>query len=220
MNKNLATLILSYLVFLVGCESVDVYLVDPPPPTVPVADVPKELRQRNWESRASNKYGQGSCVHASTITMLRWHGEERLAEYWRKKYSGGETSVSITKFYRDNGIPYSSTMNERTYECSGDPAFLRDCSLTRRAAIIWWKPSHCCTFVGFSKVNGQEVAGIIDNNFPDRVEYVPVNEFITKWRSYGGFAATVISPKMPPTSPWPYPVILPKSGKDTAPFWN
>jgi hypothetical protein len=213
-------MLLLLLVLFAGCELHDVELFPPPEPEVPVANVPPEARQRNWASKLPSKYGQGSCVHASTINALRWHGEFTLATYWSKKYSGGETSVSISKIWAKEGIPYVSTLNEQTYECSGDPRFLEWVSDTRRSCVIWFKEAHACTFVGFSEQDGKRVAGVLDNNYPEKIEFYEANDFIKRWRGHGGFAIAPISPKSPPTLPIPWPVVVPKQHPQTSGLWK
>lgn len=210
-----ALLLLSIL--FAGCELNDVVLVEPPAAEVPIVNIPEPLRQRNWASKSPQKYGQGSCVHASSISLFRWLGEEQLADAWRSKYSGGETSVSITRYWRDNGIPYISTLNEKTYECSGDPGFLRWVSENRLGCILWWKTSHCCTFVGFCHKDGQDYAAVLDNNYPEKYEYHPAEEFIRRWRGFGGFACAAI---LSPTPNLPYPLVMPTGKRPDVSFWN
>ncbi len=200
---------------LLGCDELrlgDVVRGPQPKPETPVVNLPQPMRTRNWVSKLPSKYGQGSCVHASTYMLLRWLGEDDLAERWKKRYSGGETASSILKYWTEAGLPYCSTFNSKTYECSGDPAFLKWCSDTRRGAIIWWKPSHCCLFCGFETINGKEYAIILDNNTPEKFDQpIPADEFIKKWRGYGGFAAT---PVLTPTGPLPWPIIVPRGYKE------
>src|SRR5687768_14605354 len=47
---------------------------------IPTVNLPRELREPNW--------GGGSCVHASTVHLLRWQGHHELAAWWRANYSG------------------------------------------------------------------------------------------------------------------------------------
>lgn len=202
--KQIATLVL--LALLVGCNAPRQFkLTEPPPAEVPVMNLPVEMRVRNWVSRNQ----QGSCVHASSVMLFKWLGEEELADKWRNTYSGGETASSILRYWKQAGIPYCSTYDERSYTSTGDPEFLKWCSDTRRGAIIWWKPSHCCVFCGFTEINGEQYAIILDNNTPNKFdEPIPVNEFIRRWRGYGGFAAT---PVLSPTGPLPWPIVTPIS---------
>ncbi len=217
MLKYLAIL----FVFAVGCEMHHVVLVDPPPPEEPGANVPVKMRQKNWASTQRGTIGQGSCGNASTINVLMWQGEEQLAAYWRTRHMGGVTSVSLTSTWTKEGIPYCTTFNAKTYECTGDPAFLEWVSDTKRAAVIWFKTSHAVSFHGFVTRKGREYAAILDNNFPNEFEYLPKDGFIRKWREeFGGFAITPVSPKMQPASPLPYPVVLPKKNPNTHSLWN
>ena len=208
------------VLLLAGCEVHHVVLVDPPPPEVPGANVPLAMRQKNWASTQPGTYGQGSCGNASTINVLRWHGEEKLADYWRTKYMGGVTSVSLTNAWTKEGIPYCTTFDPKTYECSGDPEFLEWVSETKRAAVIWFKEFHSCSFHGYVVRDGKEYAAVLDNNYPQDFEYIPKVEFIKKWRGFGGFAITPVSPNMQPSSPIPYPVVLPKDNSSTRHLWN
>lgn len=212
-------LIALLLIAVVGCQEVTFEAATPLPREVPIANIPKSMRTKNWTSQTRAKFGQGSCVHASTYHVMKWQGEEEMAEKWKKKYSGGETSVSITRYLKAEGIPYVSTLNEQTYECSGDPAFLQWVSDTRRAAVIWWKPSHACNFVGFVEINGIMHAAVLDNNYPNQIEYYEARKFIKDWREkYGGFAFTITSPNSPPTAPLPWHAV--KTNVETENFWN
>ena len=215
MNYLKHICLLTIISMLLGCDlqPSDVILATPPKPESPVVNLPQDLRTRNWVSKLPAILGQGSCVLASTYMLLRWMGEDEMAEKWKRRYSGGETASSILKYWTAAELPYCSTFNPRTYECSGDPAFLQWCSDTRRGAIIWWKPSHCCLFCGFEIINGQKYAIILDNNTPDRFDPpVPYDEFIARWRrEFGGFAAT---PVLSPTGPLPWPIIVPRKSQE------
>jgi len=148
---------------------------------LPAVDLPLESRCRN--------YSGGSCVCASTINVLRWQGREDLADELRRICSGGQSSTSlIAKMDRLN-LPYA-------YTDRGDVAFLDWCSNTRRGATIFWKPAHSCTLVGFTA----EEAIVLDNNRVGKYEYTPREEFIRRWRGYGGFALTPLAgaPAPPP----------------------
>lgn len=58
---------------LAGCVDAPqrYYLTPPPAAEVPIANLPKELHERNWVDRK----GSGSCVHASTLFVMRWQGQ-------------------------------------------------------------------------------------------------------------------------------------------------
>ncbi len=178
-----------------------------PSPEYPVANLPISLHQRNWVDRN----GSGSCVHASTVYALRWMGAYDLANRWQHAHAGGETEYSIRRFYEAENIRFVSTKDPRDSRSGdwhhGDPGFLDWVTATRRAAIVWFKPSHCCCFVGFSVINGREYAVIQDNNYPGTFEKYPREEFISAWRACGGFGAVPLVG--PPQAPLPWPSIVP-----------
>lgn len=149
-----------------------------------LADVPPQLRQPNWN--AAN--GQGSCVNASTITLLRWLGLEEHAAWWRDNYEGGEWDTSHISHMTASGLKFA-------YTDTGDPAFLDWVSRNRLGAGIFYKPRHAINLVDLS----QEWAVLLDNNRPGEYEYVPREEFLTNWRNeYQGFAWTFIWSPPPP----------------------
>lgn len=163
-----------------------------PAPTAeqPPANIPAALHQRNW----LGPQRQGSCVHASLVSHLRWLNQFALGERWRATYGDGEYDSRLRSRLDAAGIDYVFTLR-------ADPRFLDWCSETRRGCILWWKPSHCCTFVGWVKQDGREFAAILDNNSPGRFELTEREQFIRLWAGYGGFALAVIDP---PASSLPY----------------
>lgn len=156
---------------------------------IPWMNLPRELREWNW--------GGGSCVHASTVMELRWQGQFELANLWRRKYSGGESSSGLRGKLDREGVPYSFTGR-------GDDSFLQYCSDRRLGAVIFYYPSHSICFCGFSTRDGQSFALLLDNNRIDQFIEVPRDTFVDHWRGYGGFAlATLFEP--PPRLPYdPY----------------
>lgn len=163
-----------------------------PAPTVeqPPANLPAALHQRNW----TGPKNQGSCVHASITNHLRWMNEFELGERWRATYSDGEWDSRLRQRLDAAGVDYSFTLK-------ADPRFLDWASNTRRGAILWWKPSHCCTFMGWVTRDDRQYAAILDNNYPGRFELTPREQFIRLWAGYGGFALTVMGD---PASSIPY----------------
>lgn len=177
------------LALAVGCEVPRPATVAnvPPAAEIPVANLPANLREWNWLSPQQS----GSCVHASTVYHLRWHGRYDLAKRWRSKYSGGETARSIQQKWTAEGIPYRCTEE-------GDPAFLEWATANRHGAIIWFFPSHCVHFCGLAVVDGKQFAVLCDNNRVEKYIRIPYAEFVTRWREYGGFAcSTTWSPAAP-----------------------
>lgn len=147
-----------------------------------VLDLPPELRTRNW--------GGGSCVHASTVTLLKWMGQFEMAEWWRNNYSGGENDTRLISRMEAAGLKYA---------WSSDPSFFDWCTRTRRGAGIFYKPSHSINFVGKDTQN----AYLLDNNavnYPEsngQYETVEWNSFVSRWKGFGAFAWSLIY------DPWP-----------------
>lgn len=188
---NDAIAILCGCVFLVSTPAVT-EVIDPPiyfkrPPAVAVTvDIPKSLRHRN--------YSGGSCMWASTWSAFEWCGRHDLAKWGRRNFAGAAGIHDIERMCKRAKVPYESTH-------SGDVAVLERATKERRAAAIYWKSGHACTFMGFFKRRGKEFAVILDNNSTGRYEWTAKNEFLSRWRGHGGGA---IVPLLTPTPARPY----------------
>lgn len=142
--------------------------------------VPLELRTKN--------YAGGSCVHASTITMLKYNRHYAAARWYRSQYRGGEYADRLIRRMEAAGLRYA-------YTRSGDFEFLKWATRTRRGAGIFYKPRHAINFVGYDA----EYAYLLDNNRVDTIERVPLETFKRLWRGrYGGFAWTLVYQPPPP----------------------
>jgi len=184
--------LLILILLAVGCgRGAKVVQLPAPPVEVPAANLPVGLRPWNW----TDAKGSGSCVIASSVYHLRWQHKLALADGFRKSYAGGQTADSIKRIWSVNRIPFVFTE-------AGDPSFLEWASETRRGAIIWYFPSHCVHFCGFSSRNGQEFALLNDNNRVQNYIWIPKQEFLKNWRGYGGFAASAL---FSPVGPLLYP---------------
>jgi hypothetical protein len=176
-------LVLLAFVCLSGCSEPEVRVraLPAPPAETPPVNLPSTLRQRNWTVN-----DEGSCVYASLISHVQWQHKPKLAAYIRKNFGGGEYDTRLRKNLDSLGIPYDYTLR-------ADPRFLDWSSATRRGAILWWKPYHCCTFMGWATgSDGRQYATILDNNFPERFEAIERSQFLRLWAGYGGFALTVL----------------------------
>lgn len=162
-----------------------------PPRTVdevPAANLPRSLRPHNW----TDARGSGSCVHASTVYSLFWCGKPSTAQWWRKSHAGGETANTIRRYHDAAGLKYFYTLN-------ADPRLLDWATQTRRAAIIWYYPRHCVSFVGFhAGTDGRAMAHLVDNNRPSEVIRIERSKFLREWAGYGGFALALADPPVPP----------------------
>ncbi len=180
------------LLLAAGCDvPKKVYPLPRPPAETPVCNLPPELRQRNW----LGPLRQGSCVYASLINHVQWLNLPEFATEIRRTRGDGEYASRLMQWLDSKSVEYK-------YTEKADPRFLDWCSAERLGCILWWKPSHCCTFVGWVRdQNGNQFAAILDNNYPERIEYTPREEFIRLWAGYGGFALAVLND---PTIPIPY----------------
>ena len=185
-------LIGSILPLTIGCEVLEPQYrrLPAPPPEAPVVNPHLSIRQSNW--LGPNR--EGSCAHASLVNLLRWTGDEQLGEQWKKRYGGdGEYASRIRNRCEEMGIPFA-------YTEKANLALLDFAHTTRRGAILWWKPAHCCTFCGWVKLaDGRTYAVILDNNSVGQYELTERSQFHKLWAGYGGFALTpLLDPPSPP----------------------
>lgn len=186
--RGLIVGLIALVSFATGCMQPEVKVIPPRGVIeVPIANLPESLRPTNWV----DAFGSGSCVNASTVYMLRWRNMEDLADWWRKNHAGGETGSSIRRHNEAVGLTY-------VYTDQTDASFLDWCSRTRRGAIIFFYERHCVTFCGWAQENGKIVAKLNDNNRPSKYISIERNEFLRRWRGYGGFALTQLAPPVPP----------------------
>lgn len=146
----------------------------------PVMNLPLAARCRNYGSG-------GSCVCASTISLLRWQGRDDLADKVRQICHGGQGPDSLNEKLERLGIHYAFVTN-------GDPTFLEWAVRTRRGAGITFYPAHFVNLVDLTSTH----ATLLNNNSVERLVHIPREEFIRRWRSYGGWAVTVVYAPAPP----------------------
>lgn len=139
----------------------------------PAMNLPARARQKNYDG--------GSCVCASTISLLRWAGRDDLAERVRRICSGGQSAGSLHAKLDRLGIRYAATE-------TGDVRFLEWAIRTRRGAGITFYPMHFVNLVDLTPTH----AVLLDNNRVQRYITLPRREFVARWRSYGGWATAVV----------------------------
>lgn len=152
-------------------------------------DLPPAMRTKNW--------GGGSCVHASTVSLLKWQGQYEMADWWRETYIGGEYATRLVNRMEQAGLRYA-------YTSEGDMQFLEWAHRNRLGAGLFFFPAHAINFVGMD----DKYVYLLDNNnvsYPeDRGHYrrIDIGTFRRKWRDYyGGFAWTIVSLSPPPPPP-------------------
>lgn len=159
--------------------------VPQPSQTNQLADLAPELRQRN---RAS------SCVHASTVNMLRYLGlHDQAQQYW-SRYQGGEWPSRHKKKLDAMGIRYAVTVD-------GDDSLLEWAVTNRRPAGVTWgrqlDMDHMLNLMG--RENGEAV--LLGNNVTNEYRREPWAEFLRNWRISGGWAVVLLDGMPPPPTP-------------------
>lgn len=155
-----------------------------------LSDVPPAFRTPNWPAGPGPKAGQGSCVNASTITVLNWMGLHEHAAWW--PYEGGEWQGSHIRNMESSGLLYAYTENS-------DMSFIDWAGRNRMVMGVFYFPYHAVNIVGVTA----DTITLMDNNRIHTFIRVPRREFEQKWPGYGGFAWTIWSKDSVPPPPWP-----------------
>ncbi len=188
MKKLLAVVVLSLA--LTGCEVV-IDFGEPDmgkTPAVryeyPTVNLPISLRQSNWLGSKN----EGSCVHATMTSLLRWQGRYNTADYWRKNYGNGESPEDLAAKFDRERMRYA-------YVTDGDVSFLEwACSTRRGCGVTVMGGRHMVALVHFD----EEWAGILDNNDVNKITWVPRDTFVSEWQNSNGWAVTPVYNPAPP----------------------
>lgn len=148
----------------------------------PAVDLAPKFRQRNW-----TQGGQGSCVHATTVMLLRWQGQYSIAESWKQAYGGGDNPIAHERKLKEVGLRYVMTDD-------GDERLLDWAIATRRGCGVSWPSRHFVALVG----RDGDTAIILDNNRVGKYTYRPWSEFVSEWKSCGGWAVAFLYEVPPP----------------------
>lgn len=155
-----------------------------PPKEYPTVNIPRGLRESNWAP-----YGEGSCVHASFVMLLRWQGRYHTADYWRKKYHSGEWPSQLAQRMDREGIRYAYTSNKNNV------AFLEWACRTRRGCgVTIMGGAHMVCLVHLD----DKWAGILDNNDIHKIHWFPRETFLAEWKNSTSWAVTPVYTPMPP----------------------
>jgi hypothetical protein len=153
----------------------------------PVVNVPQDMRQSNW----LGSRGEGSCVHATMISLLRWQGRLGMADHWRQTYGNGEGPDNLAAKFDREGVRYA-------YVTNGDVGFLTWACRTRRGCGITVRGgAHMVALVHLDA----EWAGLLDNNSVSKIIWVPRDTLIAEWRASNGWA---VVPVYTPAAPLPH----------------
>lgn len=182
--KRLAIILIVLL--CTGCASVSQPKWKTPKPELPVVNVPTADRQNNWLGNRR----EGSCVWATTISLLRWQGRYNTAAWIRQNYGNGEYPEHWAALSDKIGLRYA-------YTADGDVRFLEWACKTRRGCgITVMGGAHMVALV---HLDGEK-ACILDNNRPERYIWVSRKTLIAEWKASHGWA---ITPVYTPAAPLP-----------------
>jgi hypothetical protein len=179
-------LVLMLLVFVVGCESPGMMPAPPARVERPTVNVPLADRQANW----IGSQHQGSCTWATMVSLLRWQGRHRTADWIRSHYGDGEWPEDYAAKLDKAGVRYA-------YVTNGDVRFLEVACRTRRGCgITIMGGAH---FVALVHLDARWAA-ILDNNNVEKFIWVPRETLIAEWKASYGWAVT---PIYTPAAPLP-----------------
>lgn len=149
----------------------------------PIVNLPVSMRQHNWTR-------EGSCVHATLVSLLRWQDRPSTADWWRRTHAGGENPYSFAAQLERDGIRYAQIT-------SGDVGFLEWACATRRGCGITVRGGrHMVALVHLDS----EWACLMDNNSPEKYIWLPRETVIAEWHASNGWAVT---PIYTPAAPLP-----------------
>jgi hypothetical protein len=153
-----------------------------------VVDPPAAHRTDNW----LGSRGQGSCMWASAMNLLRWQGRGDLAS-WIAQHRGDGAS------FKDLADVLDQARCEWAY--GDDERFLEWACRTRRGAIVEWDGGgHVLNLVGLDR----QWAFLLDNTGQLGQQIVRYRraEFVAHWKQSGGHALTPLAGVPTPPKPW------------------
>ena len=187
-HRALCEIMLLVGVGLVGCQP------EPAPLAItrvsrehtPAVDIPRPWRMTNWAF-----HGEGSCVHASLVTLLHWQEQHRLAQWWQAAYAGAEHPQRLSERLNRAGVRFAEVR-------TGDVRFLEWAVRTHRGcAVTVERATHMVCLVHLDA----RWAGLVDSNAPQQIRWVPRREFLADWTS--GSLTWAVTPVYVPPPPYP-----------------
>lgn len=173
-------IILALLLFAsaAGCNTTQLDLSRPVKKEYPTVNVPVGMRQSNW----LGSQREGSCVHASMISLFRWQNRLNTADYWRRTYGNGAGPEDLAAKFDREKIRYA-------YTTDGDVRFLEWACQTRRGCgITVMGGSHMVALVHLDA----KWAAVLDNNSVSKYRWVPRETLIAEWKASHGWAVTIL----------------------------
>jgi len=154
----------------------------------PTVNLETVFREHNW----LGPQGEGSCVHATLVSLYNWEGQFEMADYWKAHYADGEFASTLADKMNKIGVRYAYTTNENNI------SFLEwACDTRRGCGVAVHNRAHMVMLIHLDT----EYACILDNNHPENFKWMPREEFIADWISSGSWA---VSPVYTPPPPLPF----------------
>lgn len=177
-------LLLIVVLLLGGCDMAVDYGTQSAPQERPTMALPLPLREPNW---LGNRL-EGSCVWATSISLLRWQGRYATADYLRRKYGNGEWADRFAQRLDAEGIRFVQATN-------GDMSLIEwACSTRRGCGAVVRGGTHMIAVVHATETE----IGILDPNYPEHITYVPRETFEAEFRAAGGWAFAFVYVPAPP----------------------
>jgi len=152
----------------------------------PAVNLPLALRQSNWWGQG----GQGSCTWATMVSLLRWQGRYRTADWVRQNCGDGEWPDDMAQRLDEAGVRYA-------YVTNGDVKFLEWACRTRRGCGITIRGGqHMVALVHLD----EKWAALLDDNAVEEYIWVLRETLIAEWKASDGWA---ITPIYAPAAPLP-----------------
>ena len=143
----------------------------------PAVNLPLALRQSNWWGQG----GQGSCTWATMVSLLRWQGRYRTADWVRQNCGDGEWPDDMAQRLDEAGVRYA-------YVTNGDVKFLEWACRTRRGCGITIRGGqHMVALVHLD----EKWAALLDDNAVEQYIWVPARDAdrrVEGERWMGGYA--------------------------------
>jgi len=163
------------------------------PPNAYLIELPAEQRTRFRNT-------DGSCVQCS-LSMAGVAANVPAAQtlLWASEFGpalrGGSDPARVTAYCNARAIKAWNVTGPQT------TAWVLWALRTGRPAAITWGPAHMITALGISD-DGQHIA-LCDNNSPQRIDWVTIQQFTARHQSYrGGWAIILDTPR--PAGPSSY----------------
>lgn len=164
-----------------------------------------DLPNRRHLQNKGGSDGLGLCVFTSVEMSADWAGEKSLFGFrdWMTRHLGGgypeKLTRKIAEICRERQLPEPLYIQ---YE-GNDPAVM-DAAIGNGfcpAVTYGYSPryggevAHMVNLVHLDS----KIAGILDNNFPETIEWMDRSEFVRRWTlGGGGWTVVLLSPGPPP----------------------